>query len=312
MSVFMRFDNFSTCERLFLEGKNYFHVCTKPVETDVFFQSEEEMNLALNAIAIAVFLSGCRLLAFAVMSNHFHFIIEGSLDVCKLFFKEFQAHMTKCMERLEVKKMLKACEAQYITIDSLKQLRDEIAYVVRNPFAARNNVNMFAYRWCSGYLYFNDVMPLFKTGTRACEMTYDWRRSFTKTRFGEVDSRIMVVDGIALPSCFVDYKRAESFFENAREYQHCLLKNVESQVSIAKRLGDTLVLDDHEMWETVYRICRNMYKVSSPKELSSENKVSLARTLKYNYNASNAQIARCTGMIRSAIDQIFPLSARSK
>jgi hypothetical protein len=32
------------------------------------------MNLALNVIAIAVFVTGCRLLAFAVMSNHFHFL----------------------------------------------------------------------------------------------------------------------------------------------------------------------------------------------------------------------------------------------
>ena len=150
----MRFDQFSTCERLFMEGDRFFHVCTKPIETDVYFRSEEEMNLALNAIAIAVFMSGCRLLAFAVMSNHFHFVIEGSEEVCDAFFNLFKSHLVKCMARVETKKLLKACEAHYVSIDNLRQLRDEIAYVVRNPFVARNNVNIFAYRWCSGYLYF--------------------------------------------------------------------------------------------------------------------------------------------------------------
>ena len=308
----MRFDQFSTCERLFMEGDRFFHVCTKPIETDVYFRSEEEMNLALNAIAIAVFMSGCRLLAFAVMSNHFHFVIEGSEEVCDAFFNLFKSHLVKCMARVETKKLLKACEAHYVSIDNLRQLRDEIAYVVRNPFVARNNVNIFAYRWCSGYLYFNDVMPLFQRGIKASDMTIDNRRVFMKSRSPEVDSRIMVLDGIALPACFVDYRRAESFFENARDFQHNLLKNVESQVSIAKRIGDTVILDDHELWDVVFRICRNTYKVEGPKQLSPENRVALARILKYDYNASNAQIARCLGMLRSAVDQIFPLSARNK
>ena len=295
-----------------MEGGRFFHVCTKPIETDVFFHSEEEMNLALNAIAIAVFLSGCRMLAFAVMSNHFHFIIEGSQEVCEAFFNEFKMHLGKFLTRSATKALLKSCDAQYIHIDNIRQLRDEIAYVIRNPFASRTNVNMFAYRWCSGYLYFNGLAPLFRQGVKASEMTHDWRRAFMKSRSAQVDPRILVLDGTALPSCFVDYRRAESFFENAREFQHCLLKNVESQISIAKRIGDTITLDDHEMWELVFRICRNTYKVGGPKELSQENKVSLARSLKYDYGASNAQISRCTGMLRSAIDQIFPLSARSK
>jgi hypothetical protein len=295
-----------------MESEGFFHVCTKPLETDVYFKSEEAMNLALNAMAIAVFSSGCRLLAFAVMSNHFHFVLEGRREVCRIFFDAFKKHLTKCMAGDDVRKLLKACEAQYISIDNLKQLRDEIAYVVRNPFAARTNVNMFAYRWCSGYLYFNDTWSLFAKGTSASEMTIDARRIFTRSRSSEVDPGIMVLDGTALPVSFVDYKRTESFFENAREFQHCLLKNVESQVTIAKRMGDALALDDHEIWDVLSRLCRNTYKVGSPKELSPEDKIAVARNLKYDYGASNAQISRCLGMMRSAVDQIFPLSARGK
>lgn len=268
------------------------------------------MDLALNAMAIAVFFSGCRLLAYAVMSNHFHFVLEGRREESELFFDAFKRHLTKCMAGNDVSKLLKACVARYIPIDNLKQLRDEIAYVVRNPFAARTNVNMFAYKWCSGYLYFSGIRSLLAKGTRASEMTIDARRIFMRSRSPEVNPGIMVLDGTALPESFVDYKRTESFFENAREFQHCLLRNVESQVTIAKRMGETLTLDDHEIWEVLCRLCRNTYKVGSPKELSSENKITVARKLKYDYGASNAQISRCLGMMRSAVDQIFPLSAR--
>lgn len=308
----MKYGTLPTCEKLFMEAEAFFHVCTKPIETEVYFRSEEEMDMALNAIGIAVFASGCRLLAFSVMSNHFHFIIEGRREVCVLFFQVFRMHLAKFIPDDRIRRLLRILEAQYISIDHLRQLRDEIAYVVRNPFSARNNVNMFAYKWCSGYLYFNQMLPLFQKGTSASEMTVDRRRAFLKSRSPEVDSRLMVLDGAALPSSFVDYKRAESFFENAREYQHCLLKNVESQVNIAKRLGETVALDDHEMWDVVFRLCRNTFKAGSPKELTQEDRITVARTMKYDYSASNAQIARCLGMMRSAVDQIFPLSARNK
>ncbi len=65
---------YTTCERLFQDGGPFYHVCTKGAETDIYFRNEEDMNLALNVIAIAVFVTGCRLLAFAVMSSHFHFL----------------------------------------------------------------------------------------------------------------------------------------------------------------------------------------------------------------------------------------------
>ena len=125
-----------------------------------------------------------------------------------------------------------------------------------------------------------------------------------------MDDRILAVDGVACASCFVDYKRAESFFDDARDFQHWLLKNVDSQVEIATLLGDKITLDDHEMWEVVYSQCRKVYGASGPKELSQENKLTLARTLKQKYFATNAQISRCLGLMLTLVNQLFPLSAK--
>ena len=120
----------------------------------------------------------------------------------------------------------------------------------------------------------------------------------------------MVLDGVAMPSCFVDYRRAESFFEDARDFQHCLLKNVESQVVIAKRIGEAVCLDDYELRSIMFQKCNTVYHVSGPKELNNTDFVNLARTLKYDFGASNAQLARILNKPQSQIDQIFPLSAR--
>ena len=104
----------------------------------------------------------------------------------------------------------------------------------------------------------------------------------------------------------------ETFFDDARDFQHWLLKNVDSQVETAVLVGEKIVLDDHEMWEVVYKRCRNEYGMAEPKLLSQENKLALARTLKQKYCATNAQIARCLGLMASLVDQIFPMGAKEK
>ena len=306
----MGYSRLQESKRQYAAGGPFYHVCTSHLETDIFFRSQEEMDQALNVIAIAVFASGCRMLAFAIMSNHFHFVIEGKYEQCVLFFDRFQSRLSVLMSTLGRKELADKCDPKYICVKDLWQLKDLIAYVVRNPFAAMKDVNMFSYRWCSGYLYFNSMLNYLPKGERVADMSLAKRRAFSRSRTGEVDGRILAVDGIACASCFVDYKRAEAFFDDARDFQHWLLKNVDSMVETATLVGERIVLDDYEMWEVVYKLCRNEYGESEPKHLPQEKKIALARTLKQKYCATNAQIARCLGILASLVDQLFPMSAK--
>lgn len=298
------------CERLFLEGGPFYHLHTKPLEITLLFRDEEELNLALNLIALAVYATGVRLLAFAIMNNHLHFVLEGTEERCLAFYRDFQQRLAKVYSRQKRGADVWAAEPGLTGISNLYQLRDEIAYVIRNPFVDVPNVNLFSYRWCSGYLYFNGMMGFLPKGVSVSTQTIQVRRAFKHERDADIDERIRMLDGVALPSCFTDYQRVMSFFENSRQFVHWVLKNVESQVAIAKRIGESITLDDTEVWNIVYRLCRDTFKVPSPKELTNEARAQLMRTLKYDYNASNAQIARCTGVPVAAIDQMFPLNAR--
>lgn len=303
---------YTTCERLFSEGGPFYHVCTKGAETDIYFRNEEEMNLALNVIALAVFATGCRLLAFAVMSNHFHFVIEGPVEACVKFFEEFRSRLCKALPSADARDEFRKSTVSYIKIEDLNQLKTEIAYVVRNPFAANRNVNMFSYPWCSGYLYFNGNRSLMREGEQLCKKTIDFRRSFMHSRLVDANPGVMLLDGVAMPTCFVDYRRAESFFDDAREFQHCLLKNVESQVVIAKRIGEAVSFDDYDLRSIMFHKCNKEYHVSSHKELDNASLVTLAKTLKHEYGASNAQLARILNKPSYQVDQMFPLSAKTK
>ena len=303
-------DCMNRCEQLFFEGGEYYHLCTKPIEDELLFRTEEELNEMLNFIALATYGGRCTLLAFSIMENHLHFILEGAREDCAAFYDDLQNRLLKLHRTDGRARVVMAATPQLIPISSLKQLRDEIVYVIRNPFVDRQNVNLFSYKWCSGYLYFNGLLDLMPKGESAAAMTLTQRRAFKHERDGEIDPRIRVLNGAALPSSFTDYRRVESLFENAREFVYWTLKNVESQLEIAKRHGEQLFLDDKELWSVIFRLCRDTYHVEGPKVLSNENKMRLAKTLKWDYNAGNAQIARCMNLPIRVVNDLFPLSAK--
>jgi hypothetical protein len=301
------------CEKTFFEGGPFFHVYTSGLENDLLFCSPEEMDEALNMIALAVYESPFRILAFAIMHNHLHAIGEGRRQDAEDFFSGFEERLGRFLSRKGKFGLLKQVVPGITPINDLKQLRDEIVYVIRNPFVDRTNVNLFAYKWCSAYLYFNDFLAEWMpTGRSASKMSIDQRRAFKHERNPEIDPRIHVLDGVALPSSFVDYHRAEAFFENPRQFLQWTFKNVEAQVDVARRLGEKIVLDDTELWGVTRRLSKSLGGTDQPKVLPADSRVKLVKSLKYDYGASNAQIARCTGFPRASIDELFPLSARKK
>lgn len=191
-------------------------------------------------------------------------------------------------------------------IENLKQVRNEICYVIRNPFVARRDANPLADPWSSGYLYFNPLLG--NEGTPASELRGRALRLFLRSRSTEQqDSRIRVRDGMAQAESFVDYRRAMGFFDDARQFIHWTFKNVEAQVEVGRRLGESACLNDEEMLSLAFRICRNQFHTERIRDLAPEDKKQLAVLLQKNYQASNAQLARCTQLPKSEIDTLFPL-----
>ena len=68
---------FTQPEIRFSEAKPFHHLHTTPIEDDVLFTDEKDFILVNNMIAISALRAGCKILAFAIMSNHLHFILEG-------------------------------------------------------------------------------------------------------------------------------------------------------------------------------------------------------------------------------------------
>ena len=298
-------------ERLFLNAKPFAHYCSYPLENAILYENDSQLGIIFNFIAIALMLApNCRLLAFAVMSNHFHFILEGEPEWCEAFTGKLIELLDNYFRYNGKPELCGKISFTPTVISSLKQLKDEIAYVIRNPFVVRNDVNVFACPSTSGYLYFNPMLK--KEGVFASDLKGRALREFLHTRKGIIvlTDRFRVLNGVAQPWSFVDYERAMSFFSNAREFVTWTLKNIEGQVEIALRLGEAPSLSDQELLSVAFKLCKQQFAGMPPSKLQDKDKMKLALMLKNEYYASNGQISRTIGLPASIVNSMFPLAAK--
>ena len=296
-------------ERRFRRSGPFVHLHSAPLESDVLFRDDNERALALNYIALAVYFSGCTLLALSIMDNHLHFILLATQEQASLFWNLLRDYLDMYYQHHGRAGLLDGVRASSTIINNVAQLRTEIAYVIRNAFVVKTHVHVFADPWSSGYLYFNPLMV--REGIPANQLKGRALRNFTCSRKEiPLDDRIHVKDGVAQMWSIVDYHLAEQFYDNARQFIHSVLKNVEAQVETARKMGERPYLDDNELRPMVFALCREKWKADSPVELSDDNKKQLAVLLKNNYSASNKQIALLAKMALKDVDTLFPLAAK--
>lgn len=298
-------------EQLFEESGPFYHLSTKPLENGLIFTEDEERKFAINQMAILVRERPVEILAFALMSNHFHFIIRGSLTDGLAFFRQLKKKLSNYLSRRGKPGILDHVEVAPDTpaIKTLTQLRNEIAYVIRNPYAARTDVNPLAWPWCTGYLCFNPLLNKLQS-RKPEELTYRERRKITRTDEAVLASEFRIRDGMIVPESFVNYRLVENLFPNARKFTWWIFKNVESQVEVAARLGEKPNLNDDELFKTAQQICRTQFRCNSMDELSLQGRKELAVHLKNKWGASNKQAARIARLDQRTVNEMFPLSAK--
>ena len=300
-------------EQLFRESGPFYHLSTKPLEDGLIFECDEERRIAFNLMAVTAKEFHIDILAFALMSNHFHFIIRGELVDGLAFFHRLKKRLSNYFARRGRPGILNAVNVDPDTpaISSLTQFRNEIAYVIRNPYVARTDVNPFAYPWCSGFLYFNPLLGSLSSKS-VNELSYKEKRIMTRMTNPILDSQFRVREGMIASESFVNYKLVEQLFPSARKFTWWVLKNVEAQVETSVRMGEKPNLNDDELFVTAQQLSRSEYGRDSVKELSLLQRKELGILLKNKWGASNGQVARIAQLDPRAVDAMFPLTAKKR
>lgn len=132
------------CEELFADGGDYWHVFTNGRDTPLLFAGPDDFVFVMNVIAQMAehYFAEIKLITFAVMNNHFHFVISAHGDgSIHSFFDSLKKRLSRSMPQV------KPVTLNLKRIPDLKSLRNNIVYVNRNGYVANPDCTPFSYPW---------------------------------------------------------------------------------------------------------------------------------------------------------------------
>ena len=232
--------------------------------------------------------------------------MEGTETECLALFKAFVKRLKAYLHRKDRFGVLDDFDCgSPVQITTIEQMRNEIAYVHRNPFVVRLDVLPYNYRWGDGYLYFNPI-PLNIQGQSPSAFSYAGLRTVLNSRYRELPDSYRIFQNYILPSSFSDFRKGMNFFRHASHYFGTLTRNLESSSEIAKRLGDKIVLNDEEIFPLARKLSSSRFGISSARDLNSNQKIEIAKTLHFEYHVGNKQVSRVLALDPSVVNQLFP------
>lgn len=294
------------CERTFEENGPYWHLYTDGTRMQDIFCCEEDFATGMWTLAGAAHQQkDVRILTFQLMNNHLHQIFAGRKEDGIEMFRIFEARLRRSLVKTGRAIDWSRFKMDILPIEDLKALRNEIIYVNRNAFVANASYTPDSYPWGGGCTYFNAWTDRLHT-SRLGDLKVATQRELLHLRDIAPFSELRVIDMMPFIPAFCDIQLGESMFRDARSYFNSLTRNAEAFSQIAALLKDSVFLTDEELFAVMSAYINKEYSVKSAAMLNGEQKISIARHLHFNYNASNQQLRRLLRLDLAILEELFP------
>ena len=281
----------SVCSCVFKEMMPCFHLWTSE-KCEVIFRTEDEFRAGMNIIGIcAKLFPEIRIITFEVMSNHLHLTVSGAEDTALAYFETIKKFLMRHFRKLGRCIDWTGFNVGIREVLTLEDLRNVIVYNNRNGFVISKGYTPFSYPWGANRYYFcPDSVALAKLLSH--QSTQRERQNAINSRIADNIDGLTMFEGSICPLSFCDIASGQKIFRGASHYFNKLGKSIESQKEIAKEISESIFYTDDELFSAITAIARKKYNISSLKEAESMVKLDLARTMKFEYNATAKQIAR--------------------
>lgn len=307
------FEKEDRCRRVFewtvQKYGGVWHLCTPGEKQPLIFKDPNDYAYAMTLVAMCAYdCPNVQVITFELMGNHVHFVLCGSEKAVKAFFALFKKRLRRYLiekgDRTDLVHF--SCEKP-IPIQTLESVRNQICYTNRNNFVVDPGHTPFSYPYGANSCYF---MPMIRERKHRLfgELTLREKRSLIHAREPNYPKDYIITDGFFSPANYCRFDIGEAVFRDARHYFNLLAKGIESYREIAAMVGDAVFYTDDDLFDVVKKICKDNYEGQRPTLLGKNEKMDLARTLHFDYNADNAKISRMLNLPQSILDQLFPSS----
>ena len=293
----------------FYELGPVWHLCTPGTHQCAIFRRREDYVFGMNLVALAAssFREEVKILTFELMSNHFHFVLACQEPTLNVFFDFIYKRLRRYLMAEQRSGDVNDLVFNYFAVDNLRYLLTLIAYVNRNGYLIDTNHTPFTYPWGSNMFFFNPCVNDM-LAVEVSTLSLEKKRQLFKSRNFDIQGnyRFLTNAGFISPASYCEVALVESLFKDAHCYFSFISRKVESFSQIAKELGDSIFYTDEEIYSAVYSICIRKYDVKNPTLLGRNEKIEMAKTMKYDYNANNSQIMRILKIDERILDELFP------
>ena len=263
----------SRCRLQLSEIGSCYHLWT-PENFPIIFTCDEDFKAGMGIIGICAKLypEVC-IITFELMSNHIHITAAGTPDRIAEMFDTIKRMLIRFIKSQGRSMDWSGFKAGTRKLTTLEEVRNVIVYNNKNGFVVSPEHTPFSYPWGANRFFFNpDAKEL--AHRSATIMTYRERRRLSRSHLANNLSDLLVFQGYALPLSFCHIEAGEKLFRNASHY-----------------FGKIAA---------VCRICNEKYSDGNshsangvtPSQLSSQEKIEMAKVMRYDYNASDKQIQR--------------------
>ena len=273
----------------------FYLITTDHLETRLWFRDEEDFKTGMNLVAVMTYSVGVKVLAFILMSNHVHFVLEGEEENVLQFITEFKrtysrylTHKYGCRDTLR----RNGKDIQALPLDG-ESLERAIAYVQMNCVAANICTRPEVYPWGTGNLYFQVTArkghPLGSLSARA-------RFRMLHSKASLPGDWIIGEDGYILPESYVTVRFVESLFRTPKRMNYFLQNSSKAKRTLSRLEKNLPSFRDQTILAALPDLSHSLFHVQDVMLLNREQQAVLVDQIRRRFSADINQIARVTGI----------------
>lgn len=288
-------------------ASHYFHCATKGFKRSILFANVREFIAGMNRIAVCVARAGREfpviVIAFCLMDNHVHFILYGTRENC-LRWMALYHRLTMVWQghHRDGNPVSEPWEYDAWQICDEEDLKEKVAYVLRNPMAAGQAWVPTNYPWSSGPLAFGGE-PLTKGRPVGSLSSFEFRKIF-ETRISLPGDWMLMPNGLIWPGCYTQYQQVERLFARPANYLFSLNQKVEAKVN-QELLSGQLSLPDADVRLMAAEMARRQYGGETLEVLDLEQRIVLCGQLLRKPGVHMKQVARVIGISFEELKRLF-------
>ena len=282
----------------------FYLITTEHLEDQVLFRDDEDFAVGMNIVAVLQYVLGIDVLAFILMSNHTHFVVQCSRDKAQLFIDRFKKQYSFYFQRKYGEpKLLKKTDEVFQQLDPYEEsIERAIAYVHMNSVVANICARPEDYIWGSGNCFFKMVSC---AGKELGSFSRRKKKAMLHSHF-MLPSKYIVCDrGYILPESYINVSFVETLFRKPSRMNYFLNNTRKAKVRVER--GDVAMptFKDQFIIAAIPYLCRTLFQTEDTTKLDTSQQQELLRQLKFRFSAGVKQLNRVTGISVTSITTLL-------